>query len=279
MFSVAQIIFAPLNSIIKNALGSKTVIVVGFSLLTVTTLGLGAVAYITNPHVFKYAAVALRFFQGQGDIMVQVTCYNILCTVYSDNVMEIIRYIEMCVGVGLGAGPFLGSAVYGSIGYANTMYLFAALNAATLALCLWALPAALNRREKPAALTASQKASAREIRWKEILTNKHSNFALLTCFLGTFVIVFYAGFLGDQLIALKFNENLVGFVFGSQCVVYLAACLAYPYVFEHWPRKIQFVFAFIGYAACDILMGPSKLLDLPDNYWIIIAGTCLTGFF
>jgi len=130
--------------------------------------------------------------------------------------MEIIRYIEICVGVGLGAGPFIGSAVYGVIGYANTMYLFGSFNAITLGLCVWALPKMLNKGQgQPQNLTASQKEAIRDITWKMVLTNKHSNFALLSCFLGTFIIVFYSGFLGNELIGLNFNENYIGFVFGS----------------------------------------------------------------
>ena len=68
--------------------------------------------------------------------------------------MEIIRYIEIFVGIGLGAGPFIGSAVYGFIGYANTMYLFGALNAIAMGFCMYALPKMLNKSdEKPKDLT------------------------------------------------------------------------------------------------------------------------------
>ena len=62
MFSIAQIIFAPVNGSIKNYLGAKNTIVIGFVLMTVTTFGLGAVAHIDNPYTFKYLACALRFF-------------------------------------------------------------------------------------------------------------------------------------------------------------------------------------------------------------------------
>jgi hypothetical protein len=64
VFSVAQIIFAPFNALIKNKLGAKNAIIFGFFLLTITTYGLGAVARVKDPHLFKYIAVALRFFQG-----------------------------------------------------------------------------------------------------------------------------------------------------------------------------------------------------------------------
>ena len=69
IFSVAQVIFAPFNSVIKNKLGAKNAVLVGFCFLTCATFGLGAIANFNDPHLFKYFAVGLRFIQGQGDIM------------------------------------------------------------------------------------------------------------------------------------------------------------------------------------------------------------------
>ena len=70
VFSIAQILFAPFNSAIKNRIGAKNLILLGFFLLTSTTIGLGAIALVTAPHDFKYLAVTLRFFQGTGDVMI-----------------------------------------------------------------------------------------------------------------------------------------------------------------------------------------------------------------
>ena len=49
IFSIAQIIFAPFNGQIKNKLGSKNTILFGFGLMTVTTVGLGMIAWIRDP--------------------------------------------------------------------------------------------------------------------------------------------------------------------------------------------------------------------------------------
>lgn len=113
VFSIAQLVFAPFNSIIKNFLGSKNTILIGFFLMTVSTFGLGWIAMIDNSQTFKYVAVIVRFFQGQGDIMLQITSYTIITTVFSDNVMKYISYIEITVGMGLGLGPAIGSVFDG----------------------------------------------------------------------------------------------------------------------------------------------------------------------
>jgi MFS family permease len=47
-FSVAQVIFSPFNSLIKNWLGTKNTIVIGLFLVMISTGGLGAIAVIKN---------------------------------------------------------------------------------------------------------------------------------------------------------------------------------------------------------------------------------------
>ena len=115
VFSVAQIVFAPFNALIKNWLGSKNTILVGFLLMTATTFGLGALGYVNDATTFKYVGIVLRFFQGQGDILLQITCYTVITNVFSDELMKYITYIEITVGIGLGLGPMIGSAVYSSL--------------------------------------------------------------------------------------------------------------------------------------------------------------------
>jgi len=68
-FSVAQVIFSPFNSLIKNWLGTKNTIVIGLFLVMISTGGLGAIAHIYNGNQFRYIALGLRFIQGAGDIM------------------------------------------------------------------------------------------------------------------------------------------------------------------------------------------------------------------
>ena len=62
IFSVAQIVFAPFNSNIKNFFGSKNTILFGFALMTVTTFGLGFIARVKDANTFRWLALFIRFF-------------------------------------------------------------------------------------------------------------------------------------------------------------------------------------------------------------------------
>lgn len=58
--------------------------------------------------------------------------------------MRYIGYIEIAVGVGLGAGPTLGSIISSKCSYEATMYVFGALNTVGLLACVFMIPGELN---------------------------------------------------------------------------------------------------------------------------------------
>ena len=66
---------------------------------------------------------------------------------YVDDIMNMVRYIEICVGLGLGLGPFLGSTVYGTFGYKWTIYMFGFFNLFALILAFILIPNELNKND------------------------------------------------------------------------------------------------------------------------------------
>jgi len=65
-------IFAIFNSTLKNLLGTKNFIVLGFFLLTITIAGLGIIANVEDSGTFVALALVLRFIMGAGDIIVEI---------------------------------------------------------------------------------------------------------------------------------------------------------------------------------------------------------------
>jgi len=195
--------------------------------MTLTTTGLGVIANIYEPKTFKWCAVVLRFFQGQGDVLLQITGYSVITSIFSHDIMRYIGYIEISVGVGLGLGPTIGSVVYKYLYYQNTMYFFGALNFAALLICQCMIPSELNRtiseeelseidREYEELVSRNETVRTRpKITWCTMLGNKDVVFALITCFLGTFNVTFFSSFLANYLSQLGFDEDNVGFVLGA----------------------------------------------------------------
>jgi len=148
---------------------------------------------------------------------------------YVEDIMNMIRYIEICVGLGLGLGPFLGSLVYSNLQYQGTIYLFGFLNLFGVILAFILIPSELNRgdpqvddedeivdEEDEDDLLESMMNAKRQISWGRVLGNRHAFFALLVCFFGTWAIIDYVGFIATELVAVyKLPDDTVGYLFAA----------------------------------------------------------------
>lgn len=95
--------------------------------------------------MFEYLAIGIRFFQGSGDIILQVTCYSLVTSTFTEDLMKYISYIELTVGIGLSLGPALGSVVYPYLEFEGTMYFFGGLNFLAMCICYWCIPDSLGK--------------------------------------------------------------------------------------------------------------------------------------
>lgn len=117
---------------------------IGFFIITISSFGLGVIAVFDHSSTFLYSALTLRFFQGQGDVLLQFVGYSIICNVFADDIMRHIAYVEIAVGLGLGIGPLVGGFLYGLVDYEYTMYCFAGLNFVTMVFIYKYIPNSLN---------------------------------------------------------------------------------------------------------------------------------------
>jgi hypothetical protein len=136
-----------------------------------------------------------------------------------------------------------------------------------------------------------------------MFTNRHSFFAIMIALIGTFDIMFFKGFLAEELkgdekdlkdecinnfnFAIEDDQadgginfaNYTGAIMAIPAFVYLVACLLLPYTCEHTSRKFLFFVSMMGFAGCILLLGPSEILGFPDNVWLIIASQPPMGIF
>jgi len=72
-------------------------------------IGLGLIIKLDDADNYKIACLIIQFFHGLADIINEVTCYTILCNIYSDQLIKIILRIDIACSLGLALGPILGS--------------------------------------------------------------------------------------------------------------------------------------------------------------------------
>ena len=66
---------------------------------------------------------------------------------YVDDILNMIRNIEICEGLGLSLGTSIGSIVYGTLGYKWTIYVFGFLNLLAMMEAYILIPNELNKND------------------------------------------------------------------------------------------------------------------------------------
>lgn len=97
-----------MNAYIKNYLGAKNTVMIGFALLAFNSIGLGLITHVSHANAYVWLSCLMRFMQGFGDNMINITGFCILTQVFRDEMMLYIGYAELAIGLGLGMGPMLG---------------------------------------------------------------------------------------------------------------------------------------------------------------------------
>lgn len=85
-----------------------------------------------------------------------------------------------------------------------------------------------------------------------LLTNRHSCFAIMVAFVGTFNIMYFKEFMVEDLTDegrdVHIEEHQASYVISIPAIFYLIGCLLLPYTCEHTARKFLFTLACFGFA-------------------------------
>lgn len=118
-----------------------------------------------------------------------------------------------------------------------------------------------------------------DITWVTMLSSKDVVMSMMTCFLGTFNVTFFEGWITTELDNRDLSESATGYVIGGMSFVYLTVCLLFPYTCTKLPRRFLFTISMFGLGGCMLLIGPSKMFNFEDNLWVVIAGYLTLGLF
>jgi MFS family permease len=112
-----------------------------------------------------------------------------------------------------------------------------------------------------------------EISIKTVLNDRICFLALFESFLGSYIYDFYVGFLSLHMKEeFGVRDSQMGFYFMVSGLTYLFGCAFVPSFFTRSPPKVVMTGGFLICVFGVGLMGPSKVLHLPNNLWLIIIG-------
>jgi MFS family permease len=221
----------------------------------------------------------VRFAQGLGDQFVTIACFTIITIQYPEDKETYVGLAEAVIGVGLMAGPVVGAFFYEWVQFQGTFYGFAFLMGACVIGAAVFLPNSLNRTNinVSTSIEDDKNDNPYGISYHMMVTNKR---ALVNMISGSFAMLFLVCF--DSILSLRLKEFHVedahiGYVFAVPCLCY-AFCSIYVGTlckYMHRRNVTLLAFMFNTFALC--VLGPSEMLHLPNNVFILLCGLALLG--
>jgi len=156
MFQIAYLIMAPIVGQNLQRFGRKNMILAGYTLCILATIGFGLCSHIgpkqekitdddSGSKLFFGLSLVIRFFQGVGDSMVATSSYSIVSIEFPENREVYIGYCQTAVGLGLLMGPVIGTSIYKVAHYENTFYVLAGILSASFLTAIFLLPNRINK--------------------------------------------------------------------------------------------------------------------------------------
>lgn len=278
--------------------------------MCLATLFQGLTVYVKDDTLFVACSILARMIDGVGDSFVQTAVFSIISITFPDQKEKYIGWAESTIGFGLMSGPVIGSVIYTYSGYRNTFFFFSGLMVLTICLILVQVPSSLNRnskRKKSKGLdflecnakeslnssedneacfdshlsTSLQDDYSPQISYWMFLNNSRSIFALLSCSMVVIFIDFYSSILSIHLLTtstFNLSPGYTGLVFAVPSICY---CITTPLVnrisHRFRSKRILMLFALCVTVVALLIAGPSEILGLPNELWVLTIGLGLIG--
>ena len=175
-------------------------------------------------------------------------------------------------------GPVLGGPLYTLFGYFESFAIFGGLLGISFITALIITPKSLNESIYDEATPGQSKEGDKKVSFSMFLLNKRALFALVSCLFVCFFMSYQSPFLTDVLRKEKhIPEVWNGPILALPCLTYTISCILVNYFVGKVPRRLLVLLSFLILAVSMLMQGPSQMLSLPDNNFIVLAGFALNG--
>ena len=122
MYAFALMTGALIVGKILPIFGRKFILIAGLTSMGFAMIAFGFIVYWKSTALLIAVSLAIRGLQGFSSSMIQTTSYAIVAIVYKDNQQKYLGLLESSQGIGLVAGPAIGSGLYSLFGFQYTFY-------------------------------------------------------------------------------------------------------------------------------------------------------------
>ena len=277
-YPLAFLFTAPFIGSHMEWIGRKNCVVYGMLILSIATLTFGLASLANTVNSFFIISALARILQGMADAAVSVAIPGIISMVYPEKQEKYLGYYNMSIGVGTCAGPVLGSLIFMFCGYGMTFVCFAGLIFTSFVVAVVKIPTKINCANGGLELTEHNNEQDK-ISYFKFLTNKNAFLLVLTTIIAMISEYYMDPIIGVQFVSMGISEDTVGYAFAVSGGAFGIGALIAGKLCSVINRKYVILVGLTSMSLSLLLIGPSKMLHIPNYVSIMYVGMFLNGFF
>ncbi|XP_072175595.1 MFS-type transporter SLC18B1-like [Diadema setosum] len=265
--SLTTVIMSPLVGKFIPMIGGKVTLVGGLVIETIGNIFFGFCAKLHSRTAFLVFTFLFRALIGVGVSTSVTATMAINANTFPNHFARTVGILEMTAGLGMLLSPLIGGALYeaGGSSFLLPFVVVGALDFASMLTSLIFLPRTRERSEESGSIM-------------EVLRIPSVWPAIMAGFVGAFTLSFLEPTLSIHAAFLTSNTFYIGLLFMLASAVYAGSSPLWGYVGDTFgiSRQCMVVGLFLETLSL-LLLGPSPLLHLPKELWLLCISLILFG--
>ena len=259
-------------------IGRRTTLYLGLVLQAISMIGFGFLEWIENKYLFIGLSFFFRLLAGVASSFICVAAYAMATVKYKENLQSKIGLLEAANAAGLFTGPIFGGLIYEYTFFSVPFFTFAGVTLIWVPFLKSVLTEELDANDE-------KKNVVKKVGYLKLLSHKRIFFAALTHFFNLVVITSRQPIFGPRLSNdYGFSKTMIGFWFALPTITFILFVPILNKLLKHFEWRAKIMFGYMILITSMLLMGPSKLLNLPDldkpllfvSLWVMGVGMTLT---
>jgi len=217
-------------------------------------------------------------FKLQVRVVFIIEGYAILTMNFPSQMEKMVGYIEGSAGIGLCAGPVLGSILHRFGGFTTPFFTFGIFFIFCSPLIFSLVPKLADKKLEYIPIEDCS-IFQYKITYRDLLSHKRVALAVIAVAVFVMNQSFLEPILSTTLFRFGLNEHNVGLIFALQTVTFAITTRLVHLVPQYFDKRSIITPAIIFSGIIAFLYGPSELLGLPNELWVICAGFGISGIF
>ena len=285
--------------------GRKFILIAGLTSMGFAMIAFGFIVYWKSTALLIAVSLAIRGLQGFSSSMIQTTSYAIVAIVYKDNQQKYLGLLESSQGIGLVAGPAIGSGLYSLFGFQYTFYGVGGIFL-ILAPCLYlVIPQSVNKNDERSGSIMSnlsmhsahntlvdqeenadntnsssnnkETISVREpIKYYQVFFRPIFFITSICSFLSCFWFSYTEPVMSLRLDEFHLSSAVIGIFFSIAPFMYTISSLSVSWMADKVDSKKLILIGLVSNGLSQFMVGPSSFL--PDSLIIMWFGQLFHGF-